>query len=179
LISPDPDPPSLRVASDEDSWEVIGLIAACWSEYPGCVMDAHGECPDLLAPATAYRSKGGAFWVAADGCGAVIATVGWRPLAAGGLELERLYVNRRWRRRGLAVDLTELVERAAGQQQAPTVELWSDSRFLAAHRFYARRGYQRTGHERDLGDLSRTREYHYLKMLDPAGNIHPDPPVTP
>jgi GNAT superfamily N-acetyltransferase len=179
LTSADPAVPALRVASDDDSWEVIGLIAACWSEYPGCVMDAHGECPDLLAPATAYRTMGGAFWVATDGCGAVIATVGWRPVAAGGLELERLYVNQRFRRRGLAADLTELVERAAGEHRAPTIELWSDSRFVAAHRFYVGRGYRRTGEERDLGDLSHTHEYHYLKRLVPASTIDSTPPVTP
>ena len=74
--------PALRPAHDDDGWEVIALIGACWSEYPGCVMDVHGECPDLLAPASAYHRLGGAFWVATDPCGTVIATVGWRPLDA-------------------------------------------------------------------------------------------------
>ena len=67
---------SLRPADDDDGWDVIALIGACWSEYPGCVMDVHGECPDLLDPASAYRRLGGAFWVATDDCGTVIATVG-------------------------------------------------------------------------------------------------------
>ena len=157
--------PRVRPAVDEDSWDVIGLIGACWSEYPGCVMDVHGECPDLLAPASAYLRHGGAFWVAVDGCGTVVATVGWRPLSPEAVELERLYVNLRWRRKGVASALADLVERTAAARRATRVQLWSDTRFRDAHRFYERRGYTRTGPDRELGDLSRTREHHFVKVL--------------
>jgi putative acetyltransferase len=165
---PEPEPPYLRPARDDDSWDVIGLIGACWSEYPGCVMDVHGECPDLLAPASAYRGLGGAFWVATDPCETVVATVGWRPLPSGAVELERLYVHRRWRRRGLAATLADLVEGTAAERRADAIELWSDSRFADAHRFYERRGYARGRPDRELGDLSHTREHHFVKVL-PAG----------
>jgi putative acetyltransferase len=158
-------PPRLRPATDDDNRDVIGLIGACWSEYPGCVMDVHGECPDLLAPASAYRRQGGGFWVGVDGCGTVVATVGWRPLTPDATELERLYVNHRWRRKGVAAQLADLVERTAGERGATQVELWSDSRFTDAHRFYGRRGYARAGPDRELGDLSRTREHHFVKIL--------------
>ena len=47
---------ALRVATDDDGWGLIALIGACWSEYPGCILDVHGECPDLLAPAVAWLS---------------------------------------------------------------------------------------------------------------------------
>jgi putative acetyltransferase len=128
-------------------------------------MDVHGECPDLLAPASAYRRHGGAFWVAVDPCGTVVATVGWRPLGPGAIELERLYVNYRWRRRGVAAALADLVEKTAADRGAAQVQLWSDSRFHDAHRFYERRGYIRTGPDRELGDLSQTREHHFVKLL--------------
>ena len=157
--------PQVRPAVDEDSWDVIGLIGACWSEYPGCVMDVHGECPDLLAPASAYRQHGGAFWVAVDACGTVVATVGWRPLSPEAVELERLYVNLRWRRKGVASVLADLVEKKAAELEAAQVQLWSDTRFRDAHHFYERRGYNRTGPDRELGDLSRTREHHFVKVL--------------
>lgn len=163
MTAPGPESAQLRPAVDDDSWEVIALIGACWAEYPGCVMDVHGECPDLLAPASAYHRQGGAFWVATDGCGTVVATVGWRPLDRGVVELERLYVNRRWRRRGMAATLADLVERIAEERQAAAIELWSDSRFADAHRFYERRGYLRSGPDRELGDLSHTREHHFRK----------------
>jgi GNAT superfamily N-acetyltransferase len=164
----------LRPANDDDGWEVIALIGACWSEYPGCVMDVHGECPDLLRPASAYQRQGGAFWVVTDPCGTVVATVGWRPLDAGIIELERLYVHRRWRRRGLAAMLADLVERTAFERDASRIELWTDTRFTDAHHFYERRGYVRHGPDRELGYLSRTREHHYAKAVrspedDPPG----------
>ena len=157
--------PSVRRARDDDSWDIIALIGACWSEYPGCVMDVHGECPDLLAPASAYQRHGGEFWVATDACGTVVGTVGWRPLPSDGIELERLYVNRRWRRQGMAAALAGLAEEVAAVRLAPHIGLWSDSRFLDAHRFYERRGYVRHGADRELDDLSRTREHHYRKVL--------------
>jgi putative acetyltransferase len=129
-------------------------------------MDVHGECPDLLAPAEAYRRQRGQFWVGTDPCGTVVATVGWRPLPGGALELERLYVAPRWRRRGLAARLADLVEGEATARASGSVELWSDTRFADAHRFYERRGYVRSGPDRDLGDLSASREHHYVKPLD-------------
>lgn len=128
-------------------------------------MDVHGECPDLLEPAGTYGRLGGEFWVATDECGTVVATIGWRPLDPTRIELERLYVNPRWRRRGLANHLTDMVEQTANDQHARSIELWSDTRFENAHRFYERRGYVRAGPDRELGDLSDTREHHYVKLL--------------
>jgi GNAT superfamily N-acetyltransferase len=159
--------PVIRVGRDDDSWDVIALIGACWSEYPGCVMDVHGECPDLLAPATTCRSAGGELWVATDRCGTVVATVGWTRLDPGTAELERLYVARRWRRHGLAAELATLAEDAARAAGATRIELWSDTRFTGAHRFYETRGYERAGPDRALGDLSHTREHHYGLILRP------------
>jgi GNAT superfamily N-acetyltransferase len=157
--------PAIRAGGDEDSWDLIALIGACWSEYPGCVMDVHGEWPDLLAPATASRSVGGDLWVATDPCGTVVATVGWKPVGPGRAELTRLYVARRWRRQGLAAELAGRAEAAARGAGAGRIELWSDTRFADAHRFYAARGYERAGPDRDLGDLSHTREHHYVRSL--------------
>ena len=152
----------LRGALDDDWWGVVALVAACWSEYPGCVMDAHRECPDLLAPATAYRDAGGEFWVVTDPCDNVVAVGGWKPLESGALELERMYVAPRWRRGGVASILAGMVEETALRRSAPSVELWSDTRFKAAHGFYEARGYLRSGPDRSLGDLSETTEHHFV-----------------
>jgi putative acetyltransferase len=160
---------TLRPASDTDGWEVIALIGACWAEYPGCVMDVHGECPELLAPASAYERAGGAFWVATDPCTSVMATVGWRPRPDSAVALERLYVHRRWRRRGVAAVLAGLIEEVARSLGAPMVELWSDTRFVDAHRFYTGRGYRPGGPDRFLEDASRTVEHHFVKDLGEGG----------
>lgn len=157
-----PDGLKLREAADEDWWDVVALVSACWAEYPGCVMDAHGECPDLLEPASAYRQAGGEFWVVTDPCENVVAVAGWKPLASGAVELERMYVSPRWRRHGVASFLAEKVESVAAERSALSVELWSDTRFETAHAFYERRGYVRSEQHRSLGDLSNTVEHHFV-----------------
>lgn len=156
---------SIRAGTDDDSWELIALIGACWGEYPGCIMDVHGECPDLLAPATTYRDAGGRLWVATDPGGVVVASVAARPLPDAAIDLERLYVAPRARRQGLARRLVALVESHGRQAGATRVELWSDSRFSEAHALYQRLGYQATGRTRQLHDLSATVEHHYVRPL--------------
>lgn len=50
-----------------------------------------------------------------------------------------------------------------GRFWAGTVELWSDTRFTDAHRLEERLGYRRTGETRELGDLSNTTGFRYLR----------------
>jgi putative acetyltransferase len=155
----------IRDARDDDAWDLIGLIAACWAEYPGCILDVHGEEPWLLAPASAYTEQGGRLWVA-ELAGRVVASVALRPAAEpDGMALKSLYVARSARRRGLGDRLAALVEERAREQGAAHVELWTDTRFLDAHRLYERRGYVRGPHTRELHDLSRSVEYYYRKQL--------------
>lgn len=155
----------IRDARDDDSWDLIGLIAACWSDYPGCVLDVHGEEPWLLAPATSFSTPGGRLWVADDGR-RVIASVGLAPAdVAAGMRLRALYVARPARRRGLAARLVAVAEAEALRRGAAFIDLWTDTRFVAAHALYERRGYVRGPHTRALHDLSRTVEYSYRKDL--------------
>ena len=59
-------PPILRCGRDADAEGFIALIAACWAEYPGCIMDMERENAELRALATYYADKGGALWAAED-----------------------------------------------------------------------------------------------------------------
>jgi hypothetical protein len=34
---------TIRDATDDDSYDVIGLVASCWAEYGGCAVDSDGE----------------------------------------------------------------------------------------------------------------------------------------
>lgn len=155
----------IREARDGDAWDLVGLVAGCWSEYPGCVLDVHGEAPDLLAIATAYAAKGGRFWVVEEN-GRLIASVGFSPAPAPGtVLLQKLYVARSARRKGLGSRLVDLVETDSIERGATAIELWSDTRFEPAHRLYERLGYVRNGATRELHDLSNSVEYHYLKEL--------------
>jgi GNAT superfamily N-acetyltransferase len=154
----------LREATDADSWALIALVGACWAEYPGCVMDIAGECPELLAPARHYQGLGGGLWVLPEGSW-IGACVGLRPGDGPRIELVKLYVARHLRGRGLGRALVEWVDRQAQARGGREVELWSDSRFADAHRLYQRCGYRATGATRELHDLSATTEWAFHKEL--------------
>jgi putative acetyltransferase len=144
---------------------LIALVGSCFSEYVGCVLDTDHEMVHLKAVASHFAAAGGCAWVA-EGAGAVVGSVACRPAAApGGLELQMLYVSAPWRRRGLGSHLVALVEGEAAARGSTFVDLWSDTRFLDAHRLYLSLGYEQLPGFRELHDLSDTREYRFIKPL--------------
>ena len=156
---------TVRPARDDDAQELFGLITLCFADYPGCYVDPHDDLPELLRPATAIAGKGGRFWVVEDGAGSVGACVGLDCPWEGVAELHRVYVRPDLRRRGLAEKLVALAEDEARARGAKLMFFWTDTRFLAAHRLYQRLSYRRTGEERELGDISNSREYRFEKAL--------------
>lgn len=150
--------PVLRFAADADSAALIDLIGGCFAEYPGCVLAVDEEEPWLRRPGSGYS---GQLWVV-ELDGSVVACVGYKP---SGSTLKNLYVSAKARRRGLGAWLVGVVQDAARAAGASSVVLWSDSRFLDAHRLYARLGYRRTGATRELHDLSDTVEYEFVRSL--------------
>jgi len=160
----------LRAASDADGLDVAALLGAVFSEYPGCLFVA-SEMPELATLSTTFRAATGAFWVAHREVLGVPVLVGCVGYARHGdaVELKKLYVAASERRTGLGGRLVDEVEAAARAHGARSVELWSDTRFETAHRFYERRGYLRTGATRPLHDASGTLEYHFTKALPMEG----------
>jgi GNAT superfamily N-acetyltransferase len=158
--------PALRAGRDSDAAGFIALIAGCWSEFPGCIMDLDGEVPELRALASHYAAKGGALW-AAEQDGAVVGMVATAPAGSGQgtWELGRMYVAPAHRGTGLAQALLRSAETYAAAGGATGLVLWSDTRFEAAHRFYERCGYVRQGGIRVLGDVSNSLEFGYAKPL--------------
>ena len=156
--------PLVRDARDEDAEDLIALIAGCWSEYPGCILDVDGELPELRRIASHFSERGGRFWVA-EIEGRVVASVGILPCGGNGAELCKLYVDASARRLGLGASLVGLVECEALARGRIRLELWSDTRFGDAHRLYERLGFLRGPETRALNDLSHSIEYHYSKPL--------------
>jgi putative acetyltransferase len=155
----------IRDARDDDAAGLIALIGSVFAEYPGCVLELDREMPQLRAIATAFRDDGGRFWVA-ELAGDIVACGGIAPATdPAGAELKHLYVAKRARRVGLGTRFVALVEGEAARNGAAFVELWSDTRFLDAHRLYERLGYTRSAQTRELNDLSNTIEFHFIKEL--------------
>lgn len=163
----------IRPAKDSDGYQLIRLIENVFFEYPGCVMDVDGEIPELRHIQTEFAKKDGEFWVA-ERERRIIGCIGYTPLpkrarTPRGIELKKLYVERCERGSGIAGKLVTLVEDAARAHDASFIELWSDTRFLPAHRFYEKRGYERGEETRELFDQSDTVEYYFKKQLPGVG----------
>lgn len=160
-------PPTVRPAVDSDADGLIDLVGSCFSEYEGCVLEAENEMPHLLRPAAHFAAVNGRAWVA-EADGSVVGSAACKPAQeVGGLELQMLYVLAPWRRRGLGARFVALVEQEAIERGADFVDLWTDIRFLDAHRLYRSLHYQQLPEVRALQDLSDTREFHFIKRLGP------------
>jgi putative acetyltransferase len=155
---------TIRDARDDDATSLISLIGSIFSEYPGCVLEVDNEMPQLRSIATTFERWGGQFWVV-EKDGAIVGCGGFAPTEGDGLELKHLYIAGNARRTGLGTRLTHLVEEAAMVRGKRYVELWTDTRFAEAHKLYEGLGYARMPERRELHDLSRTVEYHYIKHL--------------
>ncbi|RLB63418.1 MAG: GNAT family N-acetyltransferase [Deltaproteobacteria bacterium] len=160
-------------ARDDHAEGLIQLIEPIFAEYEG-VLFLMEEMPELRSIATTFEQHGGQFWCAFRDQ-QLIGSVGWTPATEGvGVELKKLYVVKAQRRHKLGHVLTSRVEVAGRAAGCGFVELWSDVKFDAAHRFYEARGYRRDGRTRELGDQSDTVEYYYRLDLDPAGRAEHD-----
>jgi putative acetyltransferase len=152
--------PTLRFARDQDSKGIIALIAACYEEYPPNVLDVDLEEPELRTPATSFE----AFWVLEDDAQEIVGCIALATVEpAKRIELKKCYVSHHLRGSGWGRRLIETVEAWAAEHAIPEVELWSDTRMTLAHKVYAKLGYVPSGRTRDLHDISRTIEFHFLK----------------
>jgi len=155
----------IRDARDDDAEGLIALIAGCYAEYPNCILDVDGECPELRCIATTFRRWGGHFLVAH--CkGRIVGSSGCHPTGNTLIwQFRKLYVAREARGQGLGSTLVRLTEDYSREHGARYAEFWSDTRFVTAHRLYERLGYVRGPGKRSLPDISRSYEYYFSKPL--------------
>jgi len=151
---------NLRPARDDDSAAVVALVAAAYADYAGCVLLVDQEEPELRRPGRAYPPPGG--WWVAERDGRIVASVG---LSFAARELKKLYVAKEARGQGLGGQLTSYVERLARHAGLSELRLWTDTRFVEAHRLYERLGWHRQPMTRLLADASNTTEFEYRKRL--------------
>ena len=154
----------LRPVRDGDAAALAHLVGTCFAEYEGCVLDLETEEVSLNAPATWAAAHHGTWWVV-ERAGVVGASVAIYPKGPEA-ELKKLYLLPAFRGAGLATALVALAEDTARSAGARRVTLWSDTRFLEAHRLYRRLGYVQGG-TRALHDLSDTVEFFFARELAP------------
>lgn len=149
-------------ATRADAPRVIDLIARVFVEY-GWIWDSANEVPDLIRW-TPYEPPGGAFFVVRRE-GAVVGSVGVDRMDAATAELHRLYLDPRVRGRGLGDSLVETIVKWCRHAGLARLVLWSDTRFVHAHRLYLRHGFRQTGERVLPEDVNQTREYHFERMV--------------
>ncbi|NVJ71314.1 MAG: GNAT family N-acetyltransferase [Alphaproteobacteria bacterium] len=154
----------MRPVKDSDCDGLIELIGGCFSEYEGVFLEPDGLDKDLQAYATYMREQGGEGFVVEKG-DKLVASVAYAPIEGTRFELKRLYLSQELRGSGMGLELLHHVEDLARNRDATEMELWSDTRFTRAHRFYEREGYVKQGYTRDLHDISNTTEYCFIKAL--------------
>jgi GNAT superfamily N-acetyltransferase len=160
-----PEAALVRAGRNSDAEGFIALIAECWSDYPGCILDVDGELPELRALATHFIEAGGALWAAEQG-GQVVGMAATRPIGQDGAwEICKVYVAKSLRGTGLAHRLMQEAEGHARASGAARLVLWTDTRFETAHRFYEKRGFVRQGAIRVLDDISNSLEFRYARPL--------------
>ena len=149
----------IRPALPGESAALVGIISEVYREY-GFVFEARDEVPDLLDLDRVYDGVTAAFF-AAEAEGRPVATIGVK-LRGDAAEISRLYVLPAWRRRGLARRLCdEAIDWARGRG-ARRIELWSDTRFTAAHELYRGMGFTQEGRRR-LEDANRSEEFGFYR----------------
>ena len=160
--------PSLRPATDADSPRIAQIVAACYAAHAGCVFDLDGELPALKRVASHYARLGGAMLVA-ERRERVLGSVAWKPAPGNARELQLLYVDPAEQGAGIGRQLLEAAIEAAKGGGGAAIELWTDTRFAAAHRLYQARGFRRGAMTRSLGDKSHSVEFFYRLALAQRG----------
>jgi putative acetyltransferase len=150
-------------ATRADAAGVIDLIGRVFAEY-GWIWDPPTEVPDLLRWAPHYEPPHGAFFVVRE-AGRVVGSVGVDRKGSDTAELHRLYLEPHLRGRGLGDALVTTILDWCRDRRVARLVLWSDTRFVHAHRLYLRHGFRRTGERELAGDLNQSREYHFERAV--------------
>ena len=91
--------------------------------------------------------------------------MGYLPSKKNEIEIHKLYIDQKFRKRGLAKLLVKKVENIALRENKSKVFLWTDTRFKEAHKMYSKMNYERSKKIRRLHDISDTVEYNFVKNL--------------
>jgi len=135
---------TLEIAAFEPRFqrEVVELIVSIQRGEFGIDITA-AQQPDLHDIPGFYQIRGGGFWVALAG-GRVVGTISLLDIGSGQGALRKMFVQREFRgaRAGAAQRLLDTLIDHTRRQKLRDLFLGTTSKFLAAHRFYAKNGFR-------------------------------------
>lgn len=177
--------PFIRPATAADTEAIVRVVKAVFDEY-GFTWEAEGYHADLYDVQTHYFQAGHEFYVGAlttnagetiqgvialhlfdpirGGVGTIVEIEGKRRIAGCDCSLDRLYVHPSARRSGLGTALARSVVARARELGRRQMEIWSDKRFVDAHRLYGRLGAEQVG-DRILDDPDESPEWGLMVRL--------------
>lgn len=126
-----------------DETDVVALIVPIQSEEFGIAISAEDQ-PDLKNIPLFYQTGSGDFWLARKH-GEVVGTIGMKDIGNREVALRKMFVAAKWRGRefGVARQMLECLIAASRQRGVKRIYLGTTEKFLAAHRFYEKHGFER------------------------------------
>ena len=148
----------LRPAESSDIPVMSNIISTVFDEY-GWTFVEIDELPDFVFYEKHYSDPERAYLFAlTDESGQVIGSIAMKN-GGRGPYLSRVYLRAEYRGLGLGKWMTNSVLEMARSQGFGSIHLWTDTRFLDAHRMYERLGFRMTGDLRSLHDVNRSFEF--------------------
>jgi putative acetyltransferase len=131
---------TIRIATPADATAARAVVLPVLESY-GLRPEPEGTDADLFDLEAAYFRRGGAFWVAEDGSGRIVATCGLCPVDERVIELRKMYVHPDARRQGIARRLLALALAFARERGFERVELETASVLREAIALYRKSGF--------------------------------------
>jgi len=172
----------IRAATAEDAAAAVSVVREVYEEY-NFTWDEGDYHADLYDLKKYYLDAGHNFWIAEDSNGYAVGVValeifetipgepgkvisyqGFQRIAGCDCALQRLYVRRSARRSGVGSGLMQTVVSRARELGRSRLEIWSDKRFVEAHKLYERFGAVQVG-ERICHDPDHSPEWGLLINL--------------
>jgi len=154
----------LRPAERSDIPVMSNIISTVFDEY-GWTFVEIDELPDFVFYEKHYSDPERAYLFAlTDESGQVIGSIAMKN-GCRGPYLSRVYLRAEYRGLGLGKWMTNQVLEVAKSRGFNSAHLWTDTRFMDAHRMYERLGFRMTGELRSLHDVNRSFEFKMVVDL--------------
>lgn len=161
---------ALKKTISEDIGYIISIIETVFDEY-GWIFVAEDEVPDLVKFEEYYRemlqgsSDNGLcpqiFSVTNTKSGEVVGCIALK-FNREGAYLSRVYLHKKVRGLGLGRWMVEQIMDIATKRGHSEIHLWTDTRFLDAHKLYEKLGFKRGYELRSLHDTNKSFEWKMI-----------------